>query len=168
MKSVKPLIGLILILSCFHANAQKGTAISYAPSTDTFAEHGRVTLYDPYKINDNTSSTLADAPGQRMIRVGKGLTIGGGVLLVGGIILMATADEIYYTQTTGPYGTEEEGDPQGALGLVMAIGGVGMIIPGAIVWSKGKKKYNAYKANQGQASLSIGVNQNGAGLRFRF
>lgn len=168
MKSVKPLIGLVLILSCFNAHAQKGTAISYVSSIDTFADHSRVTLNDPYGISEDFQREIKEnnAPGQRMMRVGKTLTIAGSVLVVGGVILMITADEIFYTYQNVNGTTVEEGDPQGGIGLAMTVGGLGMVIPGAIIWSKGSKKYKAYKSSQ--ASLSLGMNRNGAGLRFKF
>ena len=114
------------------------------------------------------SQTYINPPGYRQMKVGKGLTIGGSVLLVTGIVLMASADETYYTSTSTQYGTEEEGDPKFALGLLSAMGGVGMIIPGAILWSKGSKKFKAYQQNKPQANLSLGVNHNGFGLRLRF
>ena len=169
MRFVKPLIILSFVFSFVCAQAQQQplhvSGNTYLPeyqglSLNTFSDsrlHAKASL---------SPIVLEDAPGQRMMRVGKGLTIGGSVLLIGGVILMSTADEIFYTTTTTNGTTTEEGDPKGATGLTMAIGGVGMIIPGAIVWSKGKKKYAAYKATS--ASLSLGVNQNGAGLRFQF
>lgn len=168
MKSVKPLIGLVLVCSCLFAHAQKSVSPVYASAIEV-ADKSHVSLSDPYRIKDDfqRGTIQADAPGQRMIRVGKTLTIAGSVLFVSGIVMMATADEIYYRTTTDFDGnTVTEGDLQGALGLIMTTGGLGMIIPGAIVWSKGKKKYEAYQS--AGASLSLGINKNGAGLRFRF
>jgi hypothetical protein len=115
--------------------------------------------------NPEFTQDVVNPPGYRMMKVGRGLTIGGGILLVSGIVLMSTADESYYTSTTTPYGTEE-GDPQYAFGVLAVVGGVGMMIPGAIFWSKGSKKFNAYKRSQ--TSLSLGINNNGVGFRFQF
>ena len=121
----------------------------------------------PY-VRKDIDKQLVNPPGFRMMKVGKGLTLGGGVLLVAGIALMASADEKYYTSTTTPYGTEEEGDPKFAFGVLAAVSGVGMIIPGAILWSKGSKKFKAYQTQNPGANLSLGINNNGIGLRFRF
>jgi hypothetical protein len=98
----------------------------------------------------------------------KTLTIAGGILLVSGVALIASADEMYYYSTTTSNGTEEEGDPKFFLGVIALSGGLGMVIPGAILWSKGSKKFKAFQENKPQASLSLGLNKNGLGLRFRF
>jgi hypothetical protein len=107
---------------------------------------------------------VVNPPGYRMMKIGKGLTIGGGVLLVGGIILASQADAYYYTSSTGPYGTQEEGDPKGALGVLMIVGGTGMIIPGVILWTKGSKKLKAYQ----QRMVSLGVGNRGVGISYNF
>jgi hypothetical protein len=111
-------------------------------------------------------STMASVylPGERMMKAGKILTIGGGAMLLTGVILMATAEEQYYNTYSTPYGTYEEGDPKYALGLVMAIGGAGMTIPGIILWSKGSKRYKAYQ----QRESSLEINPANLGLRYRF
>jgi hypothetical protein len=165
---VKHLLLLTFVFTCFFVKAQ------HINEPVASSNHSYLTSYKGLELT-NTDSKLLDfqyvveksnAPGQRNIRTGKTLTIAGGILVVGGVALMATADEIYYSSTSTPNGTVEEGDPQGGIGAVLTLGGVGMIIPGAILWSKGRKKYAAYKA--ASASLSLGVNKNGAGLRFRF
>lgn len=170
MKSVKPLIGLVFVFSCLCATAQQGATPAYVSSIDNFADHSHVTLSDPYGIKEDLlqrNAEKADAPGQRMMRVGNGLIIGGSILTVSGIFLMVTADELYYRTSIDSDGnTITEGDLKGAMGLLMTVGGVGMIIPGAIVWSKGKKKYEAYQSTG--ASLSLGINRHGAGLRLSF
>jgi hypothetical protein len=102
-------------------------------------------------------------PGLRMRNTGRTLTIIGGVVLVSGIIRAATADELYYETTYSSSGTYSEGDPQGAIGIVMAVAGTGMAIPGIIFWSKGSKRYNKYLEEQ-RASLSL----KGTGLTLRY
>lgn len=109
---------------------------------------------------------MAAAPrGLRMRNTGRALTIGGGVLALGGIILMNNADELYYTSTSTSQGVVEEGDPKGALGVLMTVTGVGAMVPGIIFWSKGQKKYNRYLEQQ---SVSLNAGAKGLSLRYSF
>lgn len=110
-----------------------------------------------------TYNVQATIPGMRMRNAGRTLTICGGALLLGGVIMMSSADALYYTTTYTSNGTVTEGDPKGAFGLLMTIGGVGMIIPGVILWSKGQKKYNRYVERQ-----TVSMNMKGAGLSIRY
>jgi hypothetical protein len=103
--------------------------------------------------------------GLRMRNTGRALTICGGALAIGGIIMMNSADELYYTTTSGPSGTIEEGDPKGALGVLMTVAGVGMAVPGIIFWSKGQKKYNRYLEQQ---SVSLNSTASGLSLCYSF
>lgn len=107
-------------------------------------------------------------PGQHGIRKGKTLTIIGGILLVGGVVLVSSADALYYNSTTTNGTTTESGDIKGGLGVIMIAGGVGMIIPGIIIWSKNKRRYEQYKMEHPQQSLSLGVGGSGAGVAYRF
>lgn len=105
-------------------------------------------------------------PGLRMMKVGKALTLGGAALFTLGVIVMSSAD--YTTTTTNYnnlYGYNEEVDPQALIGAMMVVGGVGMVVPGIIFWSKGSKKYKAYKL---QESGSVNINTHGISLRYRF
>jgi len=104
-------------------------------------------------------------PGTRMRNTGRILTIAGIPVLIGGIILAATAESTHYTYNSGPYGDYEEGDAQGAFGVVMAVGGAGMIVPGAILWSKGAKKMKRYKEIEG---ISINYTGTTVALRYNF
>ena len=168
MRFVKPLIILSCVLLFVSAKAQQEPI--YA-SNKYLPEYHGLSLKN---FNNNlleakaisSPFVLQDAPGQRMIRVGKTLTIAGSVLIVGGVILMATADELYYRSNTVNGQTVTEGDIKGGLGVVMTAGGVGMVVPGIIVWSIGRKKYRASQA--GSASVSLGINNNGGGLRYTF
>ena len=92
----------------------------------------------PTEVPDN-------APGARKVRIGRGMTIGGGILLIGGIALAANADSYSYNYTSTNGQVEESGDAKGALGVVMIAAGVGLTIPGIIIWSKGAKRLKAYK-----------------------
>lgn len=114
------------------------------------------------KVSNKVQHNL-NPPGLRMRNTGRTLTIIGGVMLVGGIVMAATADELYYETTYSSSGTYSEGDPQGAIGIVMAVAGTGMAIPGIIFWSKGSKRYNKYLEEQ-RASLSL----KGTGLTLRY
>ncbi|SKC86344.1 hypothetical protein SAMN05660236_5121 [Ohtaekwangia koreensis] len=108
-------------------------------------------------------------PGLRMRNAGRTLTILGGAMLIGGIAVFASAEESYYStgynSNTGNY---EEGDPKAALGVVMIAGGLGMTIPGVILWSKGAKKYKRYLEQHEGETVSFNLNGNGASLCYRF
>ena len=63
-------------------------------------------------------------PGLRRKKIGTALTIGGTALVIGGIAMVSSADALYYNYNTGSNGSYEEGDPKGALGIVMITGGI--------------------------------------------
>lgn len=79
--------------------------------------------------------------------------------------MMNNADQLYYTSTQTQYGTVNEGDPKGALGVLMSIGGAGMMVPGIIFWKKGQKKYNRYLERQ---MVSFNAGSYGFGLCYSF
>ncbi|RAW01804.1 hypothetical protein [Pseudochryseolinea flava] len=121
-------------------------------------------------INQTTQTRVPLAPGLRMKKAGQTMTIIGGILFVGGIVMVAQADDDYYTSTTTTqYGTTtENGDPKFALGVVMITHGVGLTIPGIILWTRGNKKFNRWTEEQRQQNLSMGLNRSGVGMRYRF
>ena len=104
-------------------------------------------------------------PGLRMRNTGRTLTIAGSILLISGIAMMATADEIFYTTTYSSSGSYSEGDPQGAVGLILTAAGAGMAIPGIIFWDKGSKRYKAYLSN---ARASVRIARTGLALCLHF
>lgn len=104
-------------------------------------------------------------PGLRMRNNGRVMTILGSALFVGGVFVLASADEMYYTATAGSNGTETEGDPKAAVGILMITGGAGLAIPGIIMWSKGGKKYKAHQAAQ---VTSFNLKGAGFSIRHRF
>jgi hypothetical protein len=104
-------------------------------------------------------------PGQRMRNAGRTLTLCGSAMFLGGVILMNNADALYYTSTQTQYGTVNEGDPKGALGVLMTVGGVGMVIPGIILWSKGHKKYNRFLERQ---SVTMHTVPSGLSVKYSF
>jgi hypothetical protein len=103
--------------------------------------------------------------GLRMRNTGRALTIAGGALAIGGIVMMNNADQLFYRTTSTQNGTVTEGDPKGALGVLMTITGVGMMVPGVIFWSKGQKKYNRYLEQQ---NASLNLKLSGLSLTYSF
>lgn len=108
-------------------------------------------------------------PGLRMRNAGRTLTIIGGAMLVGGAIVFGSADETYYSYNSYNGTTYEEGDPKAAIGILMMAGGLGMTIPGVILWTKGAKKYKRYlEQHEGEQTVSFNMNGNGVSLRYQF
>jgi len=103
--------------------------------------------------------------GLRMRNTGRALTILGAALAIGGIVMMNNADQLYYTTTQTQNGTVTEGDPKGALGVLMTITGAGMAVPGIIFWSKGQKKYNRHLEQQ---SAALNIKPSGLSLTYSF
>jgi hypothetical protein len=69
-------------------------------------------------------------------KVGRILTyVGVPLVLIGGI-LVANADELYYSCVNG----ECEGDASGAFGVVFLAAGVGLSSTGIVLWTIGKNK----------------------------
>lgn len=105
-------------------------------------------------VKQSSEDPYAKPPGLRMRNTGRTLTILGGAMLIGGIIMASSADDLYYNSTYSSSGSYSEGDPQGAVGVLMIAGGVGMAIPGIIFWTKGAKKYRSHLENE-RASINI-------------
>jgi hypothetical protein len=105
-------------------------------------------------------------PGERMRNTGKALTFCGSALVIGGIALLSNAESTHYQTGYGSSGSYEEGDPKGAFGAVMLTGGIGMIVPGIIFWSKGAKKYKA-ASQEVDVEASIRFRSNGLAIRLR-
>lgn len=108
-------------------------------------------------------------PGLRMRNAGRTLTILGGAMLVGGAIVFGSAEETYYSYGSSNGSTYEEGDPKAAVGVLMMVGGLGMTMPGVILWTKGAKKYKRYIEQHGdEQTVSFNMNGNGVSLRYQF
>ena len=140
-----------------------GSAISYAQDLAM-----RVKRDDRFSYNAVVPvaaySAPVNVPGTRMRNTGRTLTIAGIPLLIGGIIIASSAESTHYNYTSSQGGSYEEGDPKGALGALMAVGGAGMIVPGIILWSKGAKKMKRYKEIEG---ISLEYTGSTVGLRVK-
>lgn len=104
-------------------------------------------------------------PGQRQRTAGMIMTICGGAMIVGGLVIAGTADPNsgqMYQNSNGTYYTD--GEAQQAVGVLGVIGGIGLTVPGIILWTKGAKKYNRYIEQQ----TSINVTGNGLALSYHF
>ena len=69
---------------------------------------------------------------------------------------------VSYTNNNG----EEEGNIGGAIGALSIVGGVGLFIPGVIIHSKGKKRYNEYLKTRTAVSFKVTGNSIGVSLKF--
>ena len=85
-------------------------------------------------------------PGYRMRRVGATLTLAG-CFLIGGAVIVKN-------NSTLP------------ISPAMVVGGVEMMVPGIIFWSKGAKKYRIYQAEQASTTVSLQLKSNGVIYRF--
>lgn len=160
MKNVFILFAIASVLS---ANAQ--APIASVNETRPIAVTSPVFKTDHrYLITDTEP---ANTPGLRKKKMGATMTIIGSVLLVTGVALVASADELYYSSNTTNGNTVEEGDPKGAIGVLLIAGGLGLTIPGIIIGTKGKKQYDRYKRSQ-QKTVSLNLRTNTAGLVYRF
>jgi hypothetical protein len=107
-------------------------------------------------------AAASDSPGSRKKHKGSVLMIVGSVLLINGVVTLATSDgfvSIYFNESKGN-GTYGGADLQAEAGVLLIAGGVGMIIPGAIIYSKGKKEFSTY-----QQENKVSLHLNGAGLK---
>ena len=98
-------------------------------------------------------------PGYRMRNTGRALTIGGLSLLTGGLILMNSGGP----RSTHPNVTGDEPDWREPLGFTMAYSGVGMMIPGIILWKKGSRKYKRSLERE-----QYSIETDGASIAFRY
>jgi hypothetical protein len=89
--------------------------------------------------------------------------VAGAGLLIGGIVVYSQADKTVYTVQTSQ-GTYDEIDPKVALGVFMIMSGVGLTVPGVIMWSKGTTKFNRYLERQ----TALVIDGNGVSLQYRF
>ncbi|HOX83755.1 MAG TPA: hypothetical protein PLJ60_08910 [Chryseolinea sp.] len=137
--------------------------VSMEVASNTTSEVSPVFL----KNNHLKNYEIGNPPGLKKRNTGRTLTILGGGLLIGGIAVFSSADEKYYSSTTTNGNTQTEGDPKAGLGILMIAGGIGMTIPGIILWTKGEKQYKQHLQNEG-AQATIQFKGNGLSLKYRF
>jgi hypothetical protein len=104
-------------------------------------------------------------PGLRMRGAGTIMTLCGGGLIIAGAIIAANADPNAgqtYVNSNGT--TYTDGDVDQAMGVLGIVAGVGLTVPGVILWTKGNKKYKRYLETQ----TAFNFTKNGVGLTYRF
>lgn len=99
--------------------------------------------------------------GLRQRNIGRALTLGGVVLGFGGVIVFSDARK--GRVINGGQITQSAEENKMTLGILMVEGGLGMFIPGVILWKKGQKKYNRYLEQQ-----SVSLHTTGSGILFRY
>ena len=114
-------------------------------------------------IHSFTETTATRMPGERMKNVGTGLTLGGSALLIGGIVLTSTTDFDHITHDNGDLNEREFRHL--VYGIDVIVLGIGMTIPGIILWSKGAHKISRYKKEQ---HITLGTKGAGLSLQYHF
>lgn len=134
--------------------------LTEAKSQELFASAYTNTVSSPVfkpSISYSNFDNVILPPGYKMRRVGSTLTIAGAAMFLGGIIVVSNASkDSYYNNSTGQ---QVYSDPMLGVGSLMLVGGVGMMVPGIIFWTKGAKRYNRYLED-----LQGSIKTNGAGL----
>lgn len=111
-----------------------------------FELNNKISNFYPTEKAMTLDISQINRPGERMKKTGIGLTIPGVALTGLGVWMMSTASALYYSSTTNQYGqTVEEGDPKGGFGVLVTALGVGMSVPGVILWTIGGSKLKRYK-----------------------
>lgn len=100
-------------------------------------------------------------PGFRQRNTGRALTVGGLALITGGLILMNSGP----ARSTHPNVTGQEPSMNEPLGFMMVTGGIGMSIPGVILWKKGSRKYRRSLEREG---LAVSVSHRGWKFSYSF
>lgn len=138
------LLSIICLLLCLSLSTQASGSLDYQSKSYAhynanlkmmnmhYANYHNQQLYEGLEVQLSRAEKYNKA-GNILLGVGVAATIVG-------VIMMATADEIFYTYNTSSNGqTETEGDIKGALGLSLTMTGVAGIITGAIFKGKAKK-----------------------------
>jgi hypothetical protein len=152
----KPLLLFLLILP-FISQAQ---FIANAKFTTTPIESTYVS--NSCDVNTTLSS---DLPGARKTRKGTRLIVTGSILLGVGTAVLATSDgvvspKLNESKGNGTYGAA---DQKAELGTVLVAVGAALLVPGVIVYSKGKKMNKAYDAEN-----KVSLHMQGAGLKLQW
>ncbi len=105
---------------------------------------------------------------QKMQNRGIAFLVMGGLMTAGGIAMVSSADgETYYESNTQ---TGESGDPVGALGALLVMGGIGLTVPGAIftIRGVGKKSHYRQEAKRLKCTLRLTAQPNNVALHLDF
>jgi hypothetical protein len=101
--------------------------------------------------------------GLRQRNIGRALTIGGAAMGFAGVLVFTDARK--GSVIANGQVTQEPETAKMLAGIYLIEGGLGMIIPGIILWKKGQKKYNRYLEEQ---SVSFHSTGNSFAFRYRF
>jgi hypothetical protein len=101
--------------------------------------------------------------GLRQRNIGRALTIGGVGLGFAGVLVFTDARK--GSVIANGQVTQEPETAKMLAGIYLIEGGLGMVIPGIILWKRGQKKYNRYLEEQ---SVSFHSTGNSFALRYRF
>lgn len=140
------IIGFVLAATA-HCFSQK-PAYAWNPRENHFEKN--IAAEQPYLLYGNNrpldiQGLQGKVPGTNMRNVGRALTIPGVLLMIAGAAMMSTTDTYYYSYSSSTqYGTHEEGDLVGGLGVTALAFGTAMTITGAIFWVKGDAKMKKY------------------------
>lgn len=151
---------IIFICTSFIAFSQQSSTLTfYRTGTNKISPVFEKNL--PYYFMEDSK---VSPPGLRMLKVGRPITFFGGLMIVtGGFINTIANKNSYYD----PYTGKTIVDSKAVWGPVLIIAGTGMVIPGAILWARGSKKYKTYLKSK-TAITSIQFKGNGLSLNYRF
>jgi len=125
---------------------QAGEGIHHSVVFKTITQKAETPVYTPV------------LPGAKMKKAGMGMTIAGAACLGIGAALIGTAKWQTVNTASGPsIGTR---DIKGAIGVLLCLPGIGLTIPGAIVWSKGERKLKRYRENIGKQITPVILEKN--------
>jgi hypothetical protein len=137
----------------------------------SFASHAQSLTARNYQIAGLNSlrSILAEnrillderPPGLRQRNIGRTMAIGGIILGFAGVLVSSDARSGRVIAQGSVTQTPEENKMM--IGVLMIEGGIGLLIPGVIIWKKGHKKYSRYLERQ---SVSLNATRSGLTLRY--
>ncbi len=141
---------------------------SYAQNLDLASAKTNNGMASPAFSNQNSYksgySGESTHPGVNQLKAGRTLTLLGAFFILGGGIVYNAGTR---SSTYDPYTHSNTNDPKVGWGRVMMATGVGLTIPGIILWVNGSKKYNSYEGIK-KATTSIQFRGNGLSLNYQF
>ena len=158
---------LLLLALPAAAFAQTNQSLAYSTPSQSYSINTVSPIVQGLSVKGNYR--VVTPPGYRMRNAGRVLTMIGGALLVTGVVLISTSDDTYYQYNNYNGQVDESGDPKFALGILSTIGGVGMIVPGVTLWTKGGHRYHRYMEQQGdKPAARIQFKNRGLALTYHF